>query len=198
MRSAAGVAAVGTASGNMLELSRTVGYAILALSCLEEAAQEWVLLKDIVGRVNVPGPYLAKILRALAQVGVVHAKRGYRGGFMLARPSAEVALTDIVDAVEGRGWLGGCMLGFTVCTEDRACPAHTFCKTERIRIRSFLETLTLKDVAEFELRHGALPSSGKVVKAAQVTKKNAAKSKVESRGKRLAVTKNAKKRRPDH
>jgi|CXWL01.1.fsa_nt_gi Rrf2 family protein len=142
----------------MLSLSRTAGYAILALSCLEESAEQWVLLKDIVGRVNVPGPYLAKIMHALAKAGVVRAKRGYRGGFMLARRSDQVSIARIVDAIEGENWLGGCMLGWTQCTEDRACPVHDFCKTERTQVRGRLEKLTLKDVAEFELRHGEIPS----------------------------------------
>jgi Rrf2 family protein len=150
---------VNVASREMLALSRTAGYAILALSCLEEAADRWVLLKDIVGRVNVPGPYLAKIMHALAQAGVVRAKRGYRGGFMLAKPSDQVSIAEIVDAVEGASWLGGCMLGFTECSDDRACPAHALCKTERSKIRGFLEKLTLKDVADFELRHGAIPAT---------------------------------------
>ena len=140
----------------MLALSRTAGYAILALSCLEEAAERWVLLKDIVGRVSVPGPYLAKILHALAKAGVVRAKRGYRGGFMLAKPAGKVSIAEIVSALEGASWMGGCMLGFTECTDDRACPAHVLCTTERAKIRGFLEKLTLRDVAEFELRHGAI------------------------------------------
>lgn len=139
----------------MLSLSRTAGYAILALSCLEEAAERWVLVKDIVGRVNVPGPYLSKILHALAKAGVVRAKRGYRGGFMLAKPADQVSIAEIVDGIEGVDWLGGCMLGFTVCSDERACPAHVLCMTERTKIRGFLTNLTLKDVAEFELRRGA-------------------------------------------
>lgn len=145
----------------MLALSRTAGYAILALSCMEEAAERWILLKEIVGRVNVPGPYLAKILHALAQAGVVRAKRGYRGGFMLAKPSGHVSIAEIVDAVEGANWLGGCILGFAECSDARACPAHTLAMIERAKIRKFLEKLTLKDVADFELRHGwgALPAT---------------------------------------
>lgn len=124
---------------------------------MEGAPGRWLLLKDIVARVSVPGPYLAKILHALAQAGVVRAKRGYRGGFMLARPPEQVTIAEIVDAIEGDSWLAGCMLGFTQCTEDRACPAHAFCKTERTNVRALLEKLTLKDVAEFELRHGTIP-----------------------------------------
>ena len=151
---------VGVTRGTMLALSRTAGHAILALSCLEEAADRWVVARDIVGRVNVPGPYIAKVLHALAKAGVIHAKRGYCGGFMLARPSDQVSIAEIVDAVEGANWLGGCMLGWAVCTDDRACSLHTFCKAERAKIRARLEKLTLKDVAEFERRHGAIPAFG--------------------------------------
>lgn len=142
----------------MLTLSRTAGYAILALSCLEEDAEQWVLLKSIVGRINVSGPYVAKILHSLAKVGVVRAKRGYRGGFMLARPADQVSIAEIVDALEGTNWLAGCMLGFTDCSDARACPAHVLATAERTRIRHFLENLTLKDVADFELHNGAIPS----------------------------------------
>lgn len=141
----------------MLALSRTAGYAILALSCLEDAAGQWVLVKDIVGKADVPGPYLAKILHALAKAGVVRAKRGYRGGFMLARPAEQVSIAEIASAIEGENWMGGCMLGFAQCTDDRACPAHTLCKGERAKVSLFLEQLTLRDVAEFERRHGAIP-----------------------------------------
>lgn len=140
----------------MLALSRTAGYAILALSCLDDDADQWVLLKDIIGKVEVPGPYLAKILHALAKAGVVQAKRGYRGGFKLARPAAKLSIAEIADAVEGESWLGGCMLGFAQCSEERACPAHTVCVAERTQLRSFLERLTLCDVAQFERRRGAI------------------------------------------
>ena len=140
----------------MLSLSRTAGYAILALSCFDDAAERWVLLKDILGKVDVPGPYLAKILHALAKAGVVHAKRGYRGGFKLTRPAGQVSIAEIAGAVEGQNWLGRCMLGFAQCSDDRACPAHTFCVGERVKLRSFLEELTLRDVAGFERRHGAI------------------------------------------
>lgn len=141
----------------MLTLSRTAGYAILALSCLVDAGGRWVLVREIASRVKLPAPYLAKILHALAKMGVVKAKRGYRGGFMLARPAEKISIEEIVEVIEGHGWLDGCMLGFTQCTDERACPAHALCKAERATIKTFLFRLTLKDVADFELRKGALP-----------------------------------------
>ena len=51
---------------------------------------------------GVPAPYLAKHLQALARGGLVVSVPGPRGGFLLARPTDEISLLDVVDAVEGQ------------------------------------------------------------------------------------------------
>ena len=86
----------------MLCLSQTTGYAILALSCLEEGdGENWILVKDIATCTGIPKPYLSKILHSLQGSGLIRAKRGYRGGFALARPSSRINLLEIAAAVEG-------------------------------------------------------------------------------------------------
>ena len=50
---------------------------------------------------GVPAPYLAKHLQALTRAGVFVAVPGPKGGYRLARPSAEVTVLDIVEAVDG-------------------------------------------------------------------------------------------------
>lgn len=53
-------------------------------------------------RFDLPGAYLNKHLQALARGGVVTSRSGPRGGFLLARPAVEIAVLDVVDAIEGR------------------------------------------------------------------------------------------------
>jgi Rrf2 family protein len=50
---------------------------------------------------GVPAAYLAKHLQALAGAGIVESVPGRRGGYRLARRPADVALVEIVDAIEG-------------------------------------------------------------------------------------------------
>ena len=57
---------------------------------------------------GLPKPYLIKQLQALVKSGVLRSSPGVRGGFSLARPSAEITMMDIVVAVEGRGDLFQC------------------------------------------------------------------------------------------
>ncbi len=50
---------------------------------------------------DLPAPYLAKQLKALAKAGVFAATTGPRGGYRLARPASDITLLQIVEAVDG-------------------------------------------------------------------------------------------------
>ncbi|WP_377442563.1 RrF2 family transcriptional regulator [Plantactinospora sp. GCM10030261] len=50
---------------------------------------------------DLPAPYLAKQLQALVRAGVFAASTGPRGGFRLARPTSDITLLQIVEAVDG-------------------------------------------------------------------------------------------------
>jgi Rrf2 family protein len=71
----------------------------------------------------VPSDYLAKVLNHLAQAGLVHAHRGRRGGFTLARPAAEVTVLDVVNAVDPLRRIEACPLGLDDHSEH-LCPLH--------------------------------------------------------------------------
>jgi Rrf2 family protein len=58
-------------------------------------------VRDIAERTGLPQPYLEQILLALKGAGLVRSKRGVGGGYILARPPAEIALSEIVSAVDG-------------------------------------------------------------------------------------------------
>lgn len=138
----------------MFGLTSASAHAILALSCLEQAEDRWVLARDLAACIGAPLPYLSKILNRLVGGGVVEAKRGYRGGFRLARPAGRLTVAEIVAAVEGPEFLTGCLLGLTTCSEERACPLHDFWKQERQRIAEQLELLHLGAVSAFEQKAG--------------------------------------------
>jgi len=136
----------------ILCLSQTTGYAILALSCLDGCGDRWILAKEIADRTSVPQPYLSKILHALGRRDLVEAKRGYRGGFRLAKSGSQITLLDIADAVEGEAWSAPCLLGLEECSDERACSTHRFWSAERKKIENELRRQTLHSVARHERR----------------------------------------------
>ena len=138
----------------VLCLSQTTGYAILALTCLEETQGCWLKAREIAECTGIPMPYLSKLLHRLGLAGIVDAKRGTFGGYALAVPAEETSLMHIVEAVEGESGLPKCLLGLEDCSDERACPTHQFWSKERAKIEAKLSKITLKDVARFERRHG--------------------------------------------
>jgi Rrf2 family protein len=134
----------------MLSLSKTTGYAIQALSHLDEPGGQPATLRNIASRARVPYPYLARRMPDLVAAGLVRSVRGKCGGVLLARPQDTITLLQISEAVEARQWLGRCLLGLTACTDERACPAHAFWKETRQQIESALRNTTLADVIAHE------------------------------------------------
>ena len=140
----------------MFALSHTTGHAVLALSCISFNDGRRLFAKDIARCTGVPPAYLSKILNSLSEHGLLDAKRGYRGGFALTRPSTEIRLLDIVEAVEGEKWNSHCLLGMDECADERSCPTHAFWKVERRRIEEELSRISLAEVSEFEHRGGTI------------------------------------------
>jgi Rrf2 family protein len=136
----------------MLSLAKTTGYAIAAMSHLDLPGGEPAGLRDIARKAHVPYAYLAKRMPELVAAGLVRSVRGKHGGVLLARPPAEITLLQISEAVEARQWLGRCLLGLVTCSDDRACPAHSFWKEARQQIENTLRGTTLADVIAHDQR----------------------------------------------
>ena len=86
-----------------MKVSTRGDYAARALVSLALHADESgpTSVRDIAERTGLPQPYLEQILLALKGAGIVRSKRGVGGGYVLARPAAEITLAEIVSAVEG-------------------------------------------------------------------------------------------------
>jgi Rrf2 family protein len=136
----------------MLSLTQTTGYAIKALSCLNEPDCDSRSTPEIAECARVPKPYLAKIIHALARRGLVTARRGVGGGVALARRPEAITLLQIVEAVEGKDWLGDCLLGLDECTDLSTCPTHAFWQRIRREITVELSQTTLAAVIAFKAR----------------------------------------------
>jgi Rrf2 family cysteine metabolism transcriptional repressor len=58
-------------------------------------------LTEIAKREKLPHAYLEQLVGDLRRAGIVSATRGQAGGYRLARPAAEIPMTDAVRALEG-------------------------------------------------------------------------------------------------
>lgn len=143
----------------MLSLSQTTGYAIRALACLSKAHCARRTTSQIARCSGVPRPYLAKIITTLARHGLLLARRGVRGGNVLACPPESITLLGVVEAIEGPDWLGPCLLGLDECRDRPACPTHAFWQRAREEFRAELARTTLADY--LRCQHTRLAAAGR-------------------------------------
>ena len=143
----------------MMGLSQTTGYAVYALSRVGDSSGEPRRIRDIAELTGLPRAYLARIVSQLAHSGIVHAKRGYRGGIVLTQPAEKISLLQVVEAVEGKQWLGACLFGLDHCGGFGTCPTQAMWQRLREEITGVLRTTTLADV--IRCARGSQPGSSR-------------------------------------
>ena len=127
--------------------SKSCEYAIQAMLYLaKESDHRRVLLRDISQALGIPHHFLSKVLQSLSHHGFVISQRGSHGGFILGHPAREIALIDLVRAVDGEALLERCVLGFAACRDDFPCPLHASWKNARAEITEMLQWKTLEEL----------------------------------------------------
>jgi len=92
----------------MAHLTASVEYGVHCLLWLASSGDVPLSSRDLADLQGISHSFLAKIFPKLEKAGIVHATSGVRGGYLLARASAEITVLQIVDAVEGRKPLFDC------------------------------------------------------------------------------------------
>lgn len=145
-----------------MRVSTRGDYASRALLSLALHADESgpTSVRDIAERTGLPQPYLEQIFQALKGAGLVRSKRGAGGGYTLARPAADIRLSEIVSAVDGPIVLGD----FGEPHQDGACDHEGQCVLLAIWthageiMHEVLSNYTLDDIAR--TAEGLLPWPG--------------------------------------
>jgi Rrf2 family protein len=137
-------------------LSRSNEYAIRALTYLAQGeAGRLYLAREIAEELDLPAPFLGKVLQPLVARGVIKSQRGRSGGFRLARPASDVRLIDIVEAQGSLGPEVTCLLGQRTCRDETACPMHEYWKRASTAFHERLANTTLADLLDFAALHPA-------------------------------------------
>lgn len=105
-----------------------------------------VPLSEIAAGEGIPGPFLERILARLRDGGLVRATRGVTGGYQLARPAADIAVGDVVTALEGPLSLIGCVPDDGACARAGSCPSRVVWRRLDTAITGALNDISLDDL----------------------------------------------------
>jgi Rrf2 family protein len=86
-----------------MKISAKAEYACLALLALAQQGREAppLRIREISKSQRIPERYLVQILLQLKGAGLVVSLRGASGGYRLARPAVEIALSEVLAAIDG-------------------------------------------------------------------------------------------------
>jgi len=118
-------------------------------------------VRDIAERTGLPQPYLEQILLALKGAGLVRSKRGVGGGYVLARPPAELTLSQIVSAVDGPIVAGdfGEPHQNGACSHEGQCVLLAVWADVGEHMRHHLDSFTLADMVSRSRGQGAIAAA---------------------------------------
>lgn len=140
-----------------MRLSQTAEYAMRTMAQLAIADPEVpVPAKDLAQQTGIPVAYLSKLLRRLVTSGLLTARKGHSGGFLLARPPGEVRLLDVLEAVGAGPDLDRCAFGWGPCDARNPCPLHPVFVQINEAIVLWATRRTLADLRASWLGHGEL------------------------------------------
>jgi Rrf2 family iron-sulfur cluster assembly transcriptional regulator len=99
-------------------------------------------IKQISKDLDLPTPFLAKILQQLAKQKILSSSKGPHGGFSLLRDPRNITLLDIVQTIDGFDTFTSCVMYKGTCEgvsmEKTFCPLHEdYEKTRSELIRLF-------------------------------------------------------------
>ena len=134
-----------------MRISARADYAVR--SVIEIAARDPELVKSdqIAAAQDIPAKFLEQILSDLRRAGLVSSRRGADGGYLLARPAAQISLADVIRAVDGPlAWVRDQRPG-AVAYNGNAEPVREVWIAVRAALRAVLDDVTVADVLSGEL-----------------------------------------------
>jgi FeS assembly SUF system regulator len=107
---------------------------------------------DLAAESHLPLPTVSKLLKELLQSGLLVSQRGVKGGYTLARPSRDIALTEIIAAIEGPVALTECSTHTSgtsgACDLEPSCPIMRNQQIINQMVRGVLERISLSDLVQ--------------------------------------------------
>lgn len=138
-----------------MELSTRGRYAVMAMVDLAEqtCTGNLVTLAQIAERQEISQSYLEQLFGRLRKAGLVTATRGPGGGYRLARQAKEIAVSDIMRAVDEKlratrcsaETRAGCLL------DNKRCATHDLWEGLTQHIAHFFGSVTLADVIDRQI-----------------------------------------------
>ena len=105
----------------MLRVTKLTDYATVVLTALAAQPDAVLSAPELAEQAGLEAPTVAKVLKPLAQAGLVEGFRGANGGYRLTRAARSITLFEIVEAMEGPLGMTECSVPTGQCGIEHSC-----------------------------------------------------------------------------
>jgi FeS assembly SUF system regulator len=131
----------------MLRITKLTDYGIVLLVQLANGGKQGSQnARSMAEATSLPLPVVSKILKSLAQGGLLTSQRGAKGGYTLARRPEDVNVAEIIDALEGPIALMECNVGPGHCDQETNCAVRDPWQRINQAILETLKHVTLREL----------------------------------------------------
>lgn len=132
-----------------MKLSTRTRYGVRAiLELAENGGKEPMQLKAIARRQDISAKYLEQLMAVLKSAGLIRSVRGAKGGYVLARPSNEIRLSEVFHCLEGTTTTTECVEDEDYCQRAAGCAARLLWAQIHEEIENILDGNTLQDLID--------------------------------------------------
>lgn len=137
-----------------MRLSTKGRYAVMAMADLARQAGDSraVSLAEIATRQDISLSYLEQLFARLRRRGLVKSVRGPGGGYRLARPAEQIAVAEVVKAVDEPLEAVRCKTGAGCMAGGEKCLTHDLWEELGRQIDGYLTSVSLDDVLNRRVR----------------------------------------------
>jgi Rrf2 family protein len=130
-----------------MQITKQADYALRAMRFLaslepgQRAATSFIAREE-----QIPPSFLAKIVSQLSIAGLINTSRGARGGVSLSRPSADISILEVVEAIDGPITLNECTLHPDACAFGDDCPIRPIWQESQVELVNRLKNTSFESL----------------------------------------------------
>ena len=132
----------------MLRVTKLTDYATVVLTSLAARPDVVLSAAELAERAGLEVPTVAKLLKPLAQAGLVEGFRGTNGGYRLARAASQISLVEIVEAMEGPLGMTECSVHAGACGIEHSCGVRANWRRINDVVAGALRSVTLAQMLD--------------------------------------------------
>lgn len=129
--------------------SKTCKYGLRAVLYLAAHTKEKrkIGVKEVAEALDVPGPFLAKLMQQMARAQIISSTKGPNGGFFMSEKNMASNLRQVVETIDGPDIFSACIMGLPACSSANPCPLHEKAIIYRHSLLDLLERQSIQDLA---------------------------------------------------